>query len=353
MTKNLNNDNPKLKFSQLLSKKDFTIISIFFVVVFSLLFYTFFSSNYYKGPEPQFLEIRKGQPFSVVIDSLYSRGIIPSKFNFRVAAFIYGAERNVQAARYHIPNGLSYLELLDLLVGGHGDLLLDIRINDGMSVARIAERLHSLGVVDSQAFHLKSFEEDFVKRKNIKAYSLEGYLLPGNYFFYKNSNAEEILDSMLSRTKLFFNDSLKNQAKKLGYSKHQILTLASIVDGETNKIAEMPKISGVYFNRLKRGIKLQADPTVQYALGTSWRRLFHSDLRIDNLYNTYRHYGLPPGPINNPGENAILATLFPEKHNYIFFVADTKGGHNFSTNYSTHKKYARQYYRWLNSRTKN
>ena len=126
---------------------------------------------------------------------------------------------------------------------------------------------------------------------------------------------------------------------------HQVLTLASIVEGESGIDEERPMIAGVYWNRLKNRMRLEADPTIQYVLPDGPRRLFHRDLRLGSPYNTYRNYGLPPGPINNPGKKAILATLYPEKHQYLYFVATGVGGHRFSRTYAEHQKAARAYRR--------
>jgi len=151
---------------------------------------------------------------------------------------------------------------------------------------------------------------------------------------------------------IFYVDSLKRRATELGYSTHEILTLASIIKGETNGVDEMKRISGVYHNRLKRGMKLQADPTVQYLLPDGWRRLLYEDLEIDSPYNTYKYAGLPPGPINNPGKNAILAALYPENNKYFYFVADGKGGHKFGKTHREHIRNVREYRRWIKSQRK-
>jgi UPF0755 protein len=143
-----------------------------------------------------------------------------------------------------------------------------------------------------------------------------------------------------------------NRAKELGYTPHQVLTMASIIDGETNKTEEMPVIAGVYYNRLRIGMRLQADPTVQYLIPGGWKRLIYDDLNIDSPYNTYKFAGLPPGPINNPGKEAIRAALYPQKHKYIFFVADGNGGHKFAESYTQHLRLVNEYREWLKSREK-
>ncbi len=137
------------------------------------------------------------------------------------------------------------------------------------------------------------------------------------------------------------------------------MTLASIVQGETNKTDEMPTIAGVYFNRLRVGMKLQADPTIQYLINNKnstdgkWKRLLYDDLKIESPYNTYKYAGLPPNPINNPGKAAILSVFYPEENDYFYFVADGSGGHKFAKNFSQHIRLVKEYRQWLKSQEKN
>jgi len=138
---------------------------------------------------------------------------------------------------------------------------------------------------------------------------------------------------------------LQQQAKKMKMTIGQVLTMASIVEGETVLDRERPIIAGLYYNRLHRGMKLEADPTIQYIIPDGPRRLFYNDLRIDSPYNTYKKYGLPPGPINNPGRKSILAALYPARHNYLYFVADGLGGHRFARTYEEHLRNVRAYRR--------
>ncbi|MCH7773727.1 MAG: endolytic transglycosylase MltG, partial [Bacteroidetes bacterium] len=177
------------------------------------------------------------------------------------------------------------------------------------------------------------------------------YLFPEVYKIYENSSPKEVLKIFYNGSEEFFVDSLERRAEKLGFTIHEVLTLASIVKGETNTVEEMPRIAGVYHNRLRIGMRLQADPTIQYILPGGWRRLLHEDLEIDSPYNTYRYAGLPPGPINNPGKNATLAVLYPEKHKYLYFVANGNGGHNFSRTLNEHSRKVKEYRRWVRSQS--
>ncbi len=264
---------------------------------------------------------------------------------------MYGAERNIKAGRYYVPNGLSYLDLIELFLTGKADYLRTIKIRDGSTLGYIGAKVRYELYVDSALFVNKARDKSFIDSLGLNVATMEGYLLPGTYDVYERSSPSEIIGIFYKGFKNFMVDSLRVKAKSLGYSIHNILTLASIVDGETNKIQEMPVIASVYYNRLKRGMKLEADPTVQY-LQKKWKRLLFKDLKIDSPYNTYLHAGLPPGPINNPGKDAILAALYPAKTDYLFFVANGQGGHNFAKTYSQHLRNVNYYRKWLREQRK-
>jgi len=342
----------KIRLKELLSRKEFIIVLIFFLGVLAFFYFTFFTSNYFEGESPRQFEIKKGETFNTVVERLYEEGIIPGKTNMKIAGFIYGAETKIRAARYHIPNGLSYLDLLELFISGDAEFMRTISLRDGLSIKWISYILKRDALIDSVDFVNLGFNKYFADSLGVGRVSLEGYLLTGTYEFYENSPAREVIMKMYSNFKEFMNDSLNARAEKIGLTIHQVLTLASIIKGETSLPEEMPVISGVYHNRLRIGMRLQADPTIQYLLNGGWRRLLHKDLQINSPYNTYKYIGLPPGPINNPGKTAILAALYPEDHKYLFFVADGKGGHKFSRTYSEHLKRVNEFRRYLKEQNK-
>jgi UPF0755 protein len=346
---NISKDKMKLSFRNLLSKKEFLIIFIFFLGVLSIFYYTFFTPNHYEDKSPFQFEIRKGESFDEVAGRLSDLGIIPSKMNFKVAGFIYGAAKQIRAGRYKIQNDLSYFGLLDLFISGDADFLIPVNIRDGLSVKWLAYTLKKEVYVDSSRFVNLISNRSFIDSLGLKVNSLEGYLLSGRTEIFERSPAEEIIGILYKNFREFIGDSLKKRANNLGYSIHEILTLASIIKGETNIAEEMPIISGVYHNRLRIGMKLQADPTIQYLQQEGWKRLSYKDLQIDSRYNTYKYFGLPPGPINNPGRSAILAALYPEENRYLFFVAEGKGKHKFSKTYSEHLRNVNKYRKWLAS----
>ena len=349
---NISAEKMKIGIGKLLSKKEFFIVALFFLLILFILFFTFFTPNYYKGRGPVKVEVRKGESFSEISNDLYSKGIIPRKTNFKIAAFIYGAERKIKAARYLVPNGLSYLDLIDYLVAGKGDLLKSVSVIPGSSLKLVATEINMDVFTDSTEILKLSKNREFLDSLGVKSSSLLGYILPKRYDIYERSSPNEVLKELYSGFQNFMVDSLKLRAKNLGYNVQQIVTMASIIEGETNKESEMPVIAGVYYNRLRSGIKLQADPTVEFARQQQWGRLNYNDLKIKSAYNTYIISGLPPGPINNPDKAAILAALYPDKNKYMYFVADGSGGHRFSSTYQEHLLNVSKYKKWLHSKEK-
>ena len=158
-----------------------------------------------------------------------------------------------------------------------------------------------------------------LKKWDIKSNSFEGYLFPDTYLLPEDVDAEGVIDKMVSEYNKNITSSMRKRMIELGLSEGEVLTLASIIEGEAIYDTERPRISGVYHNRLKKRMRLQADPTIQYIIEDSPRRLLNKDLKIKSPYNTYLNYGLPPGPINNPGIESIKAALYPEQIDFLFF----------------------------------
>ncbi len=340
----------KFNLKNLLKRWEFIVVLSVFIGLLTLFYFTFFTPNYYTLKEPIEFEIEKGEPFTSVSKKLYDLGVIPSENNFRIAAFIYGAEKKVRAARYHIPNGLSYLDLLDIFISGKCDFARKVTIRDGQTIKWLGSKLESKVFIDSTKFVELANDKEFISSLGLNLTTMQGYLFPKEYQIYERSSPVEAIKMFYDAFNNFFVDSLKERAKEIGFSVHQVLTLASIVKGETDKIEEMPTIASVYFNRLRLGMKLQADPTIQYLLPDGWRRLLYKDLEIESPYNTYKYAGLPPGPINNPGKDAIFAVLYPADTNYLYFVADGSGGHKFSKSLREHNNKVNEYRRMIRSK---
>jgi UPF0755 protein len=216
---------------------------------------------------------------------------------------------------------------------------LVVTIPEGIWLPDLAGLLSRKMGLDSTKIMELSYDSKFIKSMGIEAKSLEGYLLPETYFFDKMMDEKSVLQFLVRQNEKIFDSLNLAKMKKLNMTRHEILTLASIIDGESNKFDEFAKISSVYHNRLKRGMMLQADPTIQYLLRAERpKRILFKHLEIKSPYNTYKNYGLPPSPINNPGKQAILAAINPLNTNYYYFVADTDGRHKFATTLSEHNR---------------
>ena len=182
-----------------------------------------------------------------------------------------------------------------------------------------------------------SIHPQILKKLGIAAKSLEGYLFPETYFFSEEASPESIIETMVFQFRKNFSPEFKNRMQGIGFNEIEVITLASIIEGEAIFDIERSKVSSVYHNRLRRGMKLQADPTIQYIIEGPPRRLLNKDLKIESPYNTYLNYGLPPGPINNPGLQSIKAALFPNGNKFYYFVAKGDGYHTFTQTEKEHR----------------
>lgn len=333
-----------------LTKNEFYFVITVFLFVSSLLIFTFYGPNYNGTGKEVELNIPQGATFNSVVEKLEEKRVINSKFFLKIAGYLIGVENNIKAGHYTIPDGISYIRLLDLLNEGIPAKQKLITIQEGIWQRDLAELLAREFSFTKEEVLKLSKDKEFFQEIGFKGKNLEGYLLPNSYYFYEDASAKDVLKKLyLEMNKIFEPDSIKSQMKKLKMNKHQILTMASIIDGESNKLSEFRRISGVYYNRLRNGWKLQADPTVQYIVRQRRKKvnkIYYKDLEIDSKYNTYMYYGLPPSPINNPGKDAILAALYPEKHDLYYFVADGKSGHRFSKTSSEHQRNVQRYRNW-------
>ena len=317
------------------------LITVFLVAVFLLVYEAIWAPNTFEGDS--FITVSKGENFAQVVDSLKSAGIIRSQILFKFAGKILGLTTRMKIGKYRLKSGTSNQEILEDLQDGKSIEPVTITIIEGMRASRQAKILHKALGIDSARFMALVNDSSFTHSHGVNANNLLGYLMPNTYKFEWQVDEESVITEMVREFWTVFDDTLKNRAEKLGMSINEILTLASIIELETGIDSERAVIAGVYYNRLKNGMRLQADPTIQYIIEDGPRRLTYSDLQRESEYNTYRHYGLPPGPINNPGQASIMAALYPIKHKYFYFVANGEGGHTFSRNYSQHQRAVQRY----------
>lgn len=289
--------------------------------------------------------IPRGASFKAVLDSLEFSGVLRLRWTLNLAGRVLGLTKTMKVGKYIFPRGLSNIEILNDLAEGKSRILVTLPVPEGWRMERIALQCGKILGIDTQRFISLCDNSTFRRELGIEASSIEGYLMPDTYKFLWQVSEEEIIERMVGDFKKFFADSLKRRQEELRFSLNEVLALASVVEAEAVLDRERPTIAGVYLNRLKKRMRLEADPTVQYAIPDGRRRLTYSDLSYNSPYNTYLNYGLPPGPINSPGRKSILAVLYPEKHSFLYFVADGSGGHVFSRTYAEHQKAVNAYRR--------
>ena len=284
------------------------------------------------------IEVTEGMSFKAIAAELREEGIIRYRGYFELIGRLQGISRKVRMGYYGLSTNMSLWEVLDSFRKGK-IIEYEIVIPEGYNLYQIGWTLSGTPLLsDPQEFISLVKNKKYVHSLGIDADTLEGYLFPDTYFLPKGIKLEDIPKKMVQRYSVVFTDSLRKRAKELGFTEHQIITLASIVEKEAKLESERKLIAAVYINRLKKGMKLQADPTTVYGTKAWITKVTSQDLKRRSPYNTYIHKGLPPGPIANPGEGAILASLYPEKVDYLFFVAQGDGSHFFSKDYGSHEK---------------
>ena len=279
--------------------------------------------------------IDRGMGMPTVADSLLAKGLISDKEVFLLWLTTLNKDRSIKAGYYEIPLGLTNAQLISFLSKAPPKEMR-VTLIEGWRIEEIARQLHHSLNIDAEKFIRIVNDSSFVRGLNISEKNLEGYLLPDTYLFYWGVDEKKIAEFLVSRCMEIFTPRVMARLDSMKMDVQNILTLASIIEGEAIYDDEREIISSVYHNRLKRRIKLQADPTIQYILKGPPRRLLFDDLKLDSPYNTYKYYGLPPGPISNPGKKSILAAIYPAKTKYIYFVAVGDGRHTFSQTAAEH-----------------
>lgn len=310
--------------------------------------YLFKSSlNTFEYEEPKLIKIHRGYSYRDIVNELHKAGVIKYKAPMLFLARLMPETYQIKPGRYYVPSGMTCSELVLFLYSRKQDEA-KIRIPDGCYGWDVAKLVGENLDTDSASFMQAFTDPKLLKELGVDAPNFEGYLLADTYNIPWALTAEDALRFLVGKFRQFYNDSLRARAERMGLTELEVLTLASIVQRETSSKEEMPIVAGVYLNRLKKGMKLQADPTFIYAaiLANDYDGNPNTPRHRerDSPYNTYKYSGLPPGPIGNPTREAILATLYPKKTDYLFFVATGYGGHNFSRTYEEHSRYAQLYY---------
>ena len=304
------------------------------ILAFYLLVIYWPQSNPYERVE---INIPKGVTLSQIGNILKEESIISNKRTFTMAVKSLGHEKNIPAGRYVLHNALNNRAIINQLVYGVPSLK-SITVLEGWTIYQIANELERELKISKKTFLRLCNDQRVIKLFNLEGNSLEGYLFPDTYTFAEGVDPYLVLTRIVNEFINNITKSMEVQAQEMNMSLLEVITLASIIEGEAIYDSERAIISAVYHNRLKKGMKLQADPTIQYIIDDGPRRLLNNDLKIESKYNTYLYRGLPPGPINSPGKESIIAALYPSVNEYLYFVARGDGYHTFSTNEKDHNK---------------
>jgi UPF0755 protein len=315
------------------------------ILIGALAYHAFWEPNSFAQRHEISITVSRGSTFKEISDTLELNRVIENKLLFEIAGRILGWTTHMKVGKYAFPDGISNYEILSSLHTGKSTVAISVTIPEGCVSTQIAAILsHRIGT-DSAVFVQLVHDSSFARELGVHERSLEGYLMPDTYQFYWQMDEHEIVRDLVNQLVDFLNHRLVDRGKEVGLTRREVLTVASLVEGEAIVDSERAIIAGVYYNRLKKGMKLEADPTIQYLLNDRPRRVLYRDLTIESPYNTYLHVGLPPAPINNPGKKSILAALYPREHRFLYFVSNGEGGHVFSKTYEEHQKAVQRYRR--------
>lgn len=286
--------------------------------------------------------IEPGEGFRTTALKLNDLGLIQSPLRFRLLARFSGVHRKIKAGEYQFYGTMTPRQIINTLVEGKV-LLYRVTIPEGFTLQQIAQTVAQAGFGDADTFYRLATDPEVVREQKLEGESLEGYLFPDTYYFPKNFPQEKIIDAMTQRFRDDISDAWLARADTLNLTLHQVVTLASIIEKETGTPAERPLIASVFHNRLKKGMRLETDPTVIYGIKDFDGNLTRKHLRTPTPYNTYVIKGLPPGPIASPGHAALEAALYPAETDYLFFVSRKDRTHQFSSNLEDHREAVRKY----------
>ena len=288
-----------------------------------------------------FIEVAEGETLKETAKKLADNGIISHEKVF--CMYAKGKAVDFKFGGHVFTTSMSYGEICQQLSQAGTSRTVKLLVPEGYELRLIAQACEEAGIVTAEEF-MKSatedkFDYDFLIKKDGVNYTLEGFLFPATYEFNYGVSAHEVIDTMLKTFDNVYTDQYSARAKEMGMTDYDIVTLASVIEREAANTAEHKKVSGVFYNRIKDGMNLQSCATVQYILKERKPVLTIKDTQIDSPYNTYKYAGLPAGPVASPSKSAIEAALYPESHDYYYFVAKSDGsGHVFSKTFNEHNK---------------
>ncbi|MFQ6070633.1 MAG: endolytic transglycosylase MltG [Candidatus Aminicenantales bacterium] len=314
------------------------IFYVIFILLICLWFVWEFSIPPRTSPREAFFEIEKGMDVESIATSLKEEGVVKKKWPILFGYRLFYSPRSIKAGEYSFKLPLSSKKILETLIEGK-IYLHPLTIPEGLTAAEIFDLLISQGFGDKEIFSQLFTRTDLISSLDNKAQNLEGYLFPETYHFPKGTSPQKIITTLVSQFISVFNPEFRKRAQEIGLTTRETVILASLIEKEASIPEERKLVSAVFHNRLKKGMKLDCDPTIIYILKLEGRykdRLRTRDLEYDTPYNTYLYPGLPPGPICNPGLESIRAALYPASEDYLYFVSKNDGSHHFSRTLSEH-----------------
>lgn len=312
-------------------------------VIFAALLYQYATTPASASQDGQVVEIKPGMTLKQVAHLLADKELLNEPSTFMLYTYLQGEQNHIQAGEYRFSPSMPPHDILEALTSGMA-VLYTVTIPEGYRITDIAGLLEAKGLVDKPAFIEATRNRELLESLHIPSGSLEGYLYPETYKFSKAGGARRIVQTLLDTFKeRVLQPERVQQAEAMQFTFHEIITLASLIEKETGLGKERKLISSVFHNRLAKKMRLQTDPTVIYAMVNFDGNIRKKDLSIDSPYNTYKHFGLPPGPIASPGLESIQAALDPEETDFLYFVSRKDGSHQFSTNYKDHIRAVQKY----------
>jgi len=314
------------------------------LLILSMLvfFMNFASQPVGQSSETILIDIPRGTGFTEIIDILNNAGLVENKPFFYALAIMRGAASQIKAGEYELSDAMPPIDIINKLVMGDTKSY-KVTIPEDFTVKEIAARLAADKLVSEETFLKLAFDHNFVKTLNIPGKTMEGFLYPETYRLDRSMGPKEIIRIMNQEFWERFTPDMRQRAAAMGMTITEVVTLASLIGKETGFKDEKPLVSAVFHNRLKKGMKLQSDPTAVYNLDDFDGKIRRSHLLRNTPHNTYRNNGLPPGPIANPDIDSLKAALYPAKVNYLYFVANNNGSHQFSYTLIDHHQAVSKY----------
>jgi len=317
---------------------------LFFLTNTFFLFFFYFTLSPGRS-EVVRLHVPTGSSLAEISDLLVEKGVVKSRFGFRLITKLRGLDKGLRAGDYLIPAGTSPWKVISLLRTGQGEMAR-FTVPEGLTDKQVIERLSSaLELLDSGKLIRLVRSDSLATELGLGTPSLIGYMFPDTYFVPPTIDEAGLLRLMVERFSEVYGQLVREKELQNGLSRHETVILASIIEKEAVLDSERPLISSVFLNRLQLGRPLESCATVLFVLGKHKSRLLYRDLEVDSPYNTYLHRGLPPGPICNPGRASLAAALYPSDTKYLYFVAKGDGSHEFSRSLNEHVRAKRRYQR--------